>query len=108
MKTSFHCYVVSFLFYQKQNVRAFGVTEMAWSVRLIAGGCIVDVSDDADLRNDGFGGEGARWWVRYRFPGICGELLGGFSNSLAFFFNFHGDVFLVSLERRGDEFSWGL
>ena len=82
--------------------------EMAWGVRLSVSGCIVDVSDDADLRNDGFGGEGARWWVRYRLPRVYGELLEGFSNSLAFFFNFHGDVFLVSLERRSDEFSWGL
>ena len=46
-----------------------------------------DVSDDAGLcggREDSLGRGGARWWVRYRFRRICGELLEDLPNSLPF------------------------
>ena len=87
-----------------------GVVEVAWDVGLSVGGGGADVSDDADLsggQNDGLGGGGARWWVCCRFPRVCGELWEDFSNSLSFFFNFHCDVVLVSLERRNSECGWG-
>ena len=66
------------------------------------GGC-ADVSEDADLSDegdDGLGGEASRWWVRYRFPRVCRELWEVLPNSLPFFFNFHRYVLLVGLERR--------
>ena len=44
---------------------------------LSVGGGSAGVSEDADLSgggDDDLGGEGARWWVRYRFTRVCGEL----------------------------------
>ena len=75
---------------------------------LDAGGGGVDISEGPDLGGGGddsgdLGGGGARWWVSYRVPKVCGELWKDFPNSLLFFFNFHGDVFLVSLKRRNGE-----
>ena len=73
---------------------------------LSVGGRGADVSEDANLSgggDDGLRGGGARWWVRCRFPRLCGELWEDLPNSLTFFFNFHHKVFLVSLERRNGE-----
>ena len=64
------------------------------------------ISDDAGLcggGEDGLVGGGARWWVCYRFPRVCVELWEDLPKSLPFFFHFHPDVFLVSLERRSSE-----
>ena len=76
----------------------------------------MDIREDADLSggDDGgaFGGGEARWWVRYRFPRVCGELWEDFPNSLPFIFNFCLEVFLVSVERRSGKYGkhfevWG-
>ena len=60
-----------------------------------------DVSDDPGLcggGEDGLCGGGARWWVRYRFLKVCGELWEDLPNSFLFFFHVSRDVFLVSLK----------
>ena len=65
-----------------------------------------DVSDDVGLcggREDSLGSGWARWWVRYRFSRVCGELWEDLPNNLPFLFRFSCDVFLVSLERRSGE-----
>ena len=53
--------------------------------------------------DDDSGGGGVRWWVRYRFPRVFGELWEDLPNSLPFLFNFRYDVVLVSLENRNGE-----
>ena len=71
-----------------------------------------DVGEDADVSGDiglcregedSLGDGGARWWVRYRIPRVCGEPWKDLPNSFLFFFNFGCDVFLVSLKRRSGE-----
>ena len=74
--------------------------------------CGADISEDAVVSegaglsggDDGLGVGGARRWVHYRFPRVCGELWEDLSNSLSFFFNFCRDVFLLNLERRSGEY----
>ena len=60
------------------------------------GGGGADVSENAYLScggNDGLCSGGARWWVHYRFPRVCGELWEDLPNSAPFLFNFRCDVF---------------
>ena len=83
-----------------------GVVEVTGGVGLTVGDGGVVSSEDANLnggRDDCLGGGGARWWVRYKFFRVCGELWKDFPNSLPFFLNFRHNVFLVSLERRSGE-----
>ena len=83
---------------------------MAWVVGLGVGGGGADISEDPDLiggGDDGLDGGGAKWWVRCRFPRVCGELWEDLPNDLPFFFDFCRNMFLVSLERRIGECGWG-
>ena len=67
-----------------------------------------DVSEHANLNgggDDGLDGGGATWWVRRRLSSVCGEPWEDLPNNVPFFCNFHGDVLLVSLERRTGECS---
>ena len=50
-----------------------------------------DVSEYAGLSgggDDDLGGGGARWWVHYRFLGVCWELWEDLPNNLPFLLDF--------------------